>query len=152
MKINQLTLPDQLSRLIGADRWTFPTQVSIYQPVFGIKHANGVCLNPDAMEQTTQHFMTLIPLGLTEAYHIGLTAAGEPPLADPEWLDLRFAVLIGDTGIDEPFCLDYRWNALNPRVAYLTGRKTLSWQQVAVDFAAFASALGFAAADHLSGE
>jgi hypothetical protein len=149
MKINQLTLPESLSRLIDAGRWKFPAQASVYEPVFGITRAYGVCLSPEQMEQTTQHFMTLIPLGLAEAYHIGLTVAGAPPLADAEWLDLRFAVLIGDTGIDEPFCLDYRWNAINPRVAYLTGRRTLSWQQVAIDFTEFATALGFVdAADH----
>ncbi|HYF62625.1 MAG TPA: hypothetical protein VD886_07410 [Herpetosiphonaceae bacterium] len=150
--INKLSLPSSLSKLISADMWKFSAFADAYESVFGIKNANGVCLSPDAMERATQHFKTLIPLGLAKAYHIGLTSAEDPPLTDPEWLDLRLAVLIGDTGIDEPFCLDYRWNAANPRVVYLTGNPLPSWQQVAVDFAAFAIALGLAdAADEFTG-
>ena len=69
------------------------------------------------------------------------------PSSEPTGIDYDLAIMIGDFGIgaDAPIGLDYREDAINPRVirlSYAEGGRNGRWVVMAPDFASFVEALG----------
>jgi hypothetical protein len=113
--INTLPLPSVIRKAITSDRWKFAT--------------------PDQMARNTDALRHLAYDGLAEYYSIGSSSKLGREITDPHILDIDQAICLGDTGPEEPLCLDYRTSATNPRVVHLLDE--VRWRPVAPDIETF---------------
>jgi len=121
VKVNDLLLPEVLSKLIAEGRWVPPNDDRI-QEVFGERpsQANFYSFEDMKLENDAWSAETL-PEYL-----------GEPDDQFPPGnLDPRSSILIGDLGHDLPFGLDYRLDQDRPRVVFLGTKVDGRWTTVA---------------------
>jgi hypothetical protein len=138
VRVNDLPLPQALVVCITSGRWKTVPEHQAISPT--VKFTSASLLTPDRMECETRLLKHLLATGLGEAYSLDDSALTGQPIEQVDRLDLTKAVCLGDTGPDEPFCLDYRVSETNPRVVYLGSGP--GWEIIAPDFETFAKQLG----------
>ena len=120
--VNGLALPAAVKKAIVTDRWKF--------------------VAPDKMVRYTDQLRYLYHEGLGDCYALALATVRGQAVTSPSTLDLDRAICFGDTGPDEPLCLDYRFSVDKPQVIHLSGEGRPAWRMVAPDMETFIDVMG----------
>lgn len=131
MYIKKLKVPELLLKVIRDKDWKKGLSDN-WENIFPEKHGQIYLYDERLIETETEQF--LIDLQDETITNSGFNWLGKQSEEfKPGDIDPNKILLIGDLGVDRPFCLDYRIN--EPRVLYLTGEEY--WIEIAKDLDSF---------------
>jgi hypothetical protein len=135
MMVDGLAVPPALLRAVQEGRWVAPpASAALYAVVFEDEVVAPQFLAPDRM-RANRRWIDAMPEEYRK-YYLGRA----DPVRPPGDMDPDHALVIGDLGPDQPFCLDYRVTADRPRVIYLS--TTADWVTIAPDVETLLDKLG----------
>lgn len=137
-----LALPPLLNELIAAGRWPRTPAEALRQnlaPLVAVARIQALAPEESDLHLEAPPFMTVRAVLADGSFWNERTA-------DLGHIDVDRTIIIGDFGLgsDAPIVLDYRLDAVNPRVLWLLWPSEAQnrWVVMAPDFATFVSALG----------
>ena len=135
MDINELDLPDAFVRALAQGAFS---SHSVARPVEGLHPLD---LAEVYQEQATLTQATLrVAIGFEPDDWYGARTP-DVPGGIPDIVDFSQIVCFGSSSEGEPFCFDFRHDAINPSVICWDGH-AVSWRRIAPDFETFLRLFG----------
>lgn len=137
MDVNGLKLPDAFVRAVAQGAFS---SHSVARPVEGLYPLN-LDMAEVYQEQATLTQATLrVAIGFEPDDWYGARTP-DVPGGIPDIVNFSQIVCFGSSSAGEPFCFDFRHDAINPGVICWDG-DALSWRRIAPDFEAFLDQFG----------